>query len=301
MKRDLSYTAFEPQVDYPYFSAMDRIDFSRSAEAAAAGTYCPGMAWLLGEMSMLAYLRDADAVRAALARVHSAVEVQPVFGDGVNAFLARTPADAFLIFRGTEKGDPGTLVADLKFRLIPDEEGWAHMGFKEAWASVATQVVERYQGRRLWISGHSLGAALALFAGADLPACAVYTYGAPRVGDGTFRDAIRVPVWRVVNNNDIVPMLPPPLLYRHVGEARYIDHRGEVTTEDSVWRRAQSQFQGHREHAGEFLRQWSKGQFSALPSANLSDHAPINYVKALKTAWVEDSAEGGGGGGDAED
>ena len=64
----------------------------------------------------------------------------------------------------------------------------------------------------LFITGHSLGGALALLA-TKLVARnvdgACYTFGAPRVGNYEYFRFIKTPVFRIVNSSDIVPRVPP--------------------------------------------------------------------------------------------
>ena len=62
-----------------------------------------------------------------------------------------------------------------------------------------------------YITGHSLGGALAIIATRDLERdslAACYTFGNPRVGDEEFGEGIHAPIYRVVNAADYVPRLP---------------------------------------------------------------------------------------------
>lgn len=134
-----------------------------------------------------------------------------------------------LAFRGTEKK-----VADwlTDARCVPAVQGGGkvHTGFLEAFSvtrdgegRTARQVVEEILARPvargaageplpLFITGHSLGGALALLATklvAPNVNGACYTFGAPRVGDYEYFRYIKTPVYRVVNSADLVPRVPP--------------------------------------------------------------------------------------------
>ncbi|KAD4179024.1 hypothetical protein R6Q59_010841 [Mikania micrantha] len=89
--------------------------------------------------------------------------------------------------------------------------------------SVVTEVkrlTELYKGENLSITvtGHSLGAALALLVADDLSTCAqdmppiaVYTFGGPRVGNRAFKKRLtaqNVKVLRIANSQDIITRVP---------------------------------------------------------------------------------------------
>lgn len=103
-----------------------------------------------------------------------------------------------------------------------------HGGFTSTWESVRGPVmdeVERLVGQqpnaKVFVTGHSLGAAVAVLAAADLGASAhslgypiegVYTYGQPRVGNKAFREFYETGEhvsFRLTHWKDIVPHLPP--------------------------------------------------------------------------------------------
>lgn len=135
---------------------------------------------------------------------------------------------------------------------ITPPRGQVHRGFQSAWDSVERSIVRQIQqwneGRTvqfpLLLTGHSLGGALATVAAASLvkrkfPIQGLYTFGQPRVGDWIFASEINMAlkgrVFRFVNNNDIVPHIPPPYLpwnpfrlYVHLGATRYFNARGSL-------------------------------------------------------------------------
>ena len=178
-------------------------------------------------------------------------------------FLGVCETHAVLAFRGS---DPVTLpnwVTDAVTQLVRREQydGRIHLGFssvlKRTWGKVQG-VLETVGDRPLFLTGHSMGGALAVLtacrlARAGKPPVAVYTYGSPRVGDRAFCVGYRIPTYRGVNRLDLVPEMPlaslkrllPPAegnllgklrhvvsrvpCYGHVKTLVYIDMDGEVT------------------------------------------------------------------------
>lgn len=135
---------------------------------------------------------------------------------GTQAFLAKRESDrmAVLAFRGTEKNF-GDIKTDLNARFYKRDGVSVHDGFRRALANVEPAIktaVAKVRDYKLYITGHSLGGALALVATRALNAdnvAACYTFGSPRVGNSEFADTIKVPIYRVVNAADVVPRVPP--------------------------------------------------------------------------------------------
>ena len=98
-------------------------------------------------------------------------------------------------------------------------------------------------GVNVTIVGHSLGASLATLLAIDLAAhsslpLTVYTLASPRTGDLTFSHVFNHTVlncFRVVNRFDLVPKLPPPLLYFHVGDEVELVPGPEVKADVFCW------------------------------------------------------------------
>jgi len=221
--------------------------------------YSDRTAWLMAEMSKLAYLKfenGTQELKAALAKAQFTL-IEPVFNaGGTQAFLAKREADriAVLASPGTEKEDPKDIIADLNARFYTGAQGVRiHDGFYRAFHSVEKNVRAACAGLKdhaLYVTGHSLGGALALVAARalnsdDLAAC--YTFGSPMVGGKEFDDDIKPSIYRIVNACDIVPFAPSYLVqalslirvrwlenflakykgYEHHGDLRYLTRCGD--------------------------------------------------------------------------
>lgn len=109
---------------------------------------------------------------------------------------------------------------DLDARFHKDQSGAkVHTGFRNAYQQVADRVkfaVDGLDNYSLYVTGHSLGGALAVIAAKELERdslAACYTFGSPRVGDEEFGEKIRAPIYRIINAADGVPRIPPNRLH----------------------------------------------------------------------------------------
>jgi predicted lipase len=113
-------------------------------------------------------------------------------------------------------------------------QGRVHAGFKLAYQGVAQDIEEsvlQLKDLPLYITGHSLGAALATVATQTLEhnprireiIAACYTFGSPRVGNSEYDIEFKSPIYRVVNTTDIVTVIPLLAMgYIHIGDVRYL-------------------------------------------------------------------------------
>ena len=247
---------------------------------------------LCAEMSRLAYCEEAK-VRSVLPKVgFQIIELDRDKGffnnNGTQAFLAKSDEAVVLAFRGTEGDDPTDIITDAKFLLEPwqvdgQQVGRVHRGFSEAleyvWAGIVSKL-EALDDLPLLLTGHSLGAALATLAVSLVKSATLYTYGSPRVGDADFCSAAMggVDAHRYVNCCDLVCKVPPEALaYAHYGQLNYIDRSGNVSTTKSQVEMEEDQFAARKEYLLEHA--WRLGN---VLTRDLADHAPINYVSALK-------------------
>jgi hypothetical protein len=144
----------------------------------------------------------------------------------------------------------------------------------------------------VWLSGHSLGGALATLAAAHIGQDAVqglYTYGCPRVGDAAF--AGKLPArshYRFVHRDDWVPTVPPEFLgYVHAGTRCAVsggpsrDIRGEFAATTSDFATALATV------ARELKPEVAKLPFKI---SGLVDHAPIYYATLLWNTLIVESS-----------
>lgn len=182
--------------------------------------YSDRTAWLMAEMSRLAYEKyEKDKTKLETALSQADFDLIQIFNsEGTQAFLAKRGTDkmAVLAFRGTEKEAPEDIVADLNAKFYKDDNGVKiHSGFLKAFEYIeeaVSQELGKIREYSLYITGHSLGGALALLAtrtfnSDNLAAC--YTFGSPKVGNEEFDDDIKAPIYRIVHAYDMVPFFPP--------------------------------------------------------------------------------------------
>jgi triacylglycerol lipase len=152
-------------------------------------------------------------------------------GFSTQGFVARQGGILVVAFRGTEPVKADDWFSDVNYyqrTLAPDVPGLVHSGFANALGEIASEMFDAVaelaagEATRVFLTGHSLGGALAVLAAALLhfgPGCriaGVLTYGQPRVGDPAFsagfNTALGSVTYRYVNDLDIVPHVPPTLL-----------------------------------------------------------------------------------------
>ncbi|MFS0727070.1 lipase family protein [Paenibacillus sp. 1P07SE] len=143
-------------------------------------------------------------------------------------FVLESDRSIVVAFRGT--GTAADLAVDMVARQMAfpyaRKAGLTHIGFTELYASCREPLLKLLNrlpsNKAMYVTGHSLGGALATLAGLDIALSSsraqprVYTYGAPRVGDPVFARFFNRHVetsCRVSNRSDIVPRLPP-LIYQ---------------------------------------------------------------------------------------
>lgn len=206
-------------------------------------------------------------------------------GDDTQYLYARGADYDVLICRGTE-GKLADIRTDAQCPLVNwplGSSSKAHQGFS-AQADVILADLQQQQPqagleRPLWITGHSLGGALAILLALQLSQkpgsklAGVVTFGQPKVGDAQLTQAITqqlLPFYRrYVNQRDIVPKLPPLPDYRHSGQLYYFDDLDQLQLNPPRWLMLLDQVLCDADQAEAALRQ------------HLDDHKMKNYVSLL--------------------
>lgn len=137
---------------------------------------------------------------------------------GSQAILIKTNDFVVLSFRGTEPTELKDIKADAHATLTKCvTEGKVHSGFYKAYNLIEMDInhaLEEFSELPLFITGHSLGGALATIAAKRITHAggnsACYTFGSPRVSDDRWLMTMKTPIYRVVNSSDGVTMVPPP-------------------------------------------------------------------------------------------
>lgn len=206
--------------------------------------YSDRMAWILASMAHLAYDQydiDVEARQMFIAKLEGGgFKLIKTFNSrdtDTQAFLAANDDFAVLAFRGTEVAKVVDMKIDATAGMLATIQGEVHKGFASAYASVEKEIENQIKILKdipLYITGHSLGAALATVCTQRLEhtlafqdrIAACYTFGSPRVGDSHFDMEFKAPIYRVVNTTDIVTVIPLLVMgYIHVGDVRYLGRK----------------------------------------------------------------------------
>jgi triacylglycerol lipase len=192
-------------------------------------------------------LIQADAVvLTAMTDPHPVVTAMTK-NTNIFGLMGHNPASrtAFVSFRGTS--DVAEWVADIDAQPVDyfpiSGFGQVHAGFQDVYQLVRDNIAANLATAaagcdQILVTGHSLGAALAVLAAPDIAAKMppntieprLITFAGPRVGVSDFAEKFNAVIescYRIVNFLDIVPLLPPAP-YVHVGAQISVDSGGPV-------------------------------------------------------------------------
>jgi len=199
---------------------------------------------------------------------------------GTQALFVGKKGWVVLAFRGTEVGSMKDIVTDVRFTEIQDSKGGGHTGFRRQvtklerngffnqFAEFRRQVKGSGPEPKLFVTGHSLGAALATLAAeriADFHQ--LMTFASPLAYNETsavaFNAKFRAKTIRFVNYKDGVTRYGDRKLLMHVGQYFHFDGKGVL-------------FKGTRQHYVDYsVRESVNGQL-------LKDHSMKAYLQNLQ-------------------
>jgi len=150
--------------------------------------------------------------------------------------LARGGTAIMVAVRGTNNFV--NIITDLyaiaKQMDVPGVPGTIHSGFANAWSTLrglglkqtVINLKAKTKATQLFVTGHSLGGAVATLAALELSALgfttSLYTFGSPRVGGTKFAMHVNSKIkdsFRIVHDNDLVPHVPlSTWFFVHVGK-----------------------------------------------------------------------------------
>jgi len=217
----------------------------------------------MARLSGIAYIRGHLALDLALElyceEFHSGAEFQcrafDIQATHTQAFVFWCDEMAVVSIRGTEPEQLRDLLTDIRLTQeagpFSSDHSKVHRGF---WAAASSLLNEPeflptcWEATRiekpLFVTGHSLGGAVATLVSASLAqethqGLQLYTFGSPRVGNHGFAAlaAYATPAhFRYVHADDIVTRLPWLIgLYRHTGILCFIDNGMRLSVRPSMW------------------------------------------------------------------
>jgi triacylglycerol lipase len=220
---------------------------------------------------------------------------------------------AVVAFRGTQSTRDwmtDLYATPVSFDWIFDQGpkvGNIHAGFghavRDAWGKITTAVeamiprpaatadlkgLSTIRQPSLWLTGHSLGAALAVLTGAAFsiwdrarirPVNGIYTFGQPRVGlyqfCGNYDHLLSQKTFRFVNKEDLVPCVPfRGWDYADLGQMIHFNSSGVPVRESHEWRNFLSRtFESFRDFFG----------IVTNIQTDVGDHAMSGYEQLVQT------------------
>jgi len=194
--------------------------------------------------------------------------------DGAQGYLLKGADSHVLSFRGTQVTEKSDVLADLKAgKNLEASGGKVHVGFKDElnklWPAITVSLANI---DTLYVTGHSLGAAMATIAASRIQTkvIALVTFGSPRAGNREFVNSLSVTHYRVQNNCDDVTKVPFLLMgFAHHGTHKYMNFDGEFR-DLTAWQQIKDMVRSR-------LKARSKGQ----KFIGVFDHMMENYIAKL--------------------
>lgn len=174
----------------------------------------------LAVLSDIAYRTPVEA-EEEVARLGFS-KIMPLVENSMVGYVIWHENTAVVIFRGTNKDEASDWATNSWDATLNIPGGGIHKGFWLAYQSLKPQVLQvlsMIKPKHLWITGHSLGGAMALACAIDLtaneqmPFDGLITFGQPKVAREDLAQYVDTALMgryaRVVNGDDAVARIPP--------------------------------------------------------------------------------------------
>jgi triacylglycerol lipase len=255
--------------------------------------YCPksyssATALWLGGIANLAYEEDRNAVKSKLETQGLTLDEYDFRNKkySVEGFIAYDKDKAVLSFAGTDDAKDLKNNAETWSEPVDDQSCGKQLRFHSGFHKAAMEVINhnngalishlaelQSQGKKIYITGHSLGGALATItayyaktATKPVDIAGVYTFGQPFTGDDDFQNCydekLKGRTFRFVSDKDIIPKTRLDSSYRHVGLFLFFNEKGVLQSSKPA------------DYAGDFI--------SFAKSSLLDAHSMSSYHSLLE-------------------
>lgn len=205
---------------------------------------------------------------------------------GSNVYVLEGGEDIIVVCRGTEPKQWSDIKADLTIDRVSSRSGngRVHRGFRtytdHVWEDVKYHVLQ-HPDKKLWLTGHSLGAAMATLMARRFVLDPInrhveglFTFGSPRVGNRTYINEFNnlVTHHRWVNDGDIVTKVPFSPWYYHCGTKYHLSSTGIFSEKEQIRKKILL--------VGKLLIGFWKGMLNIITS-DAKDHSSDLYAQRL--------------------
>lgn len=198
----------------------------------------------------LAYQKEGEVITAVIPwdyQVREVISITKAHDIDTQCFIMENQDHVVIVFRGSDSKSDWFA----NFQAVQDpgpfESTGAHEGFQDALFPAVIAITRCLQNinmtkKKLWVTGHSLGGALcSLYSGMlienGFDVYGIYTFASPRPGSPKFADQLNEkvtgPHFRVVNDQDIVPHVPPEPFFSHPGKRVILKRKHKERTKAS--------------------------------------------------------------------